>query len=266
MKNFMPYATCHIGDFLHPIYSTLCRKLCIKPNLTRKQWEFIYIIYQLYQKKILSPMTRGIGFGVGIEPLCSFFASLGCQIAATDAPPEIAARDGWSETAQYANNLEMIYKPEILDRSIFNQNVRYQVCDMNDIDPKLTGFDFCWSSCCFEHLGSLQAGIDFVINSVEKTLRPGGIACHTTEYNLSSNEETIDQGVTVLYRKKDIEQLVETLRQRGHHVEPVLIAPKDHPLENYVDIPPYLSDVHLKLQIGSYVCTSIGLVIRRGAQ
>lgn len=264
MENFMSYATCNIADFLHPIYNTLCRKLRITPRLQRKQWEFIYIIYQLYRKKVLHAQAKGLGFGVGSEPLCSFFASLGCQIVATDAPPEIAARDGWTSTAQYANNLDTIYKAEILDRALFNQTVRFQVCDMNQIDPNLTGFDFCWSSCCFEHLGSLQAGIDFVVNSVEKTLRPGGIACHTTEYNLSSNDKTLDNGVTVIYRKRDIDQLVETLRQRGHQVEPIQISPKDHPLGNYVDIPTYCQDIHLKLQLQDYVVTSIGLVIQRG--
>ena len=38
-------------------------------------------------------------------------------------------------------------------------------------------------------------------------LRPGGIAIHTTEFNVSSNDNTVADGDTVIYRKRDIEDL-----------------------------------------------------------
>ncbi|MEO8095823.1 MAG: hypothetical protein ABI632_12955, partial [Pseudolysinimonas sp.] len=121
------------------------------------------------------------------------------------------------------------------------------------------------SSCCFEHLGSLDAGMDFVVNAVENTLRPGGIAVHTTEFNLSSNEHTVETGDTVIYRRRDIEALVQRLRDRGHTVKEFAVAPALHPWDFYVDTPPYTSKVHLKLLLAQYVCTSAGLVIQRGA-
>jgi hypothetical protein len=136
---------------------------------------------------------------------------------------------------------------------------------MNNIDPSLHGFDFCWSSCCFEHLGSLEAGMRFVINSVEKTLKPGGIACHTTELNLSSNEETLEAGETVLYRRRDIQELIERLSDRGHTVSPLKISPARHPLDFHVDSPPYTHNPHIKLTVGGHTTTSVGMVVKRAA-
>jgi hypothetical protein len=135
---------------------------------------------------------------------------------------------------------------------------------MNKIPNHLTDYDFCWSSCSFEHLGTLQHGLDFVVNSVERSLKVGGVACHTTEFNLSSDDQTIETGVSVVYRKRDLEGLSRILQERGHWVEPLRIEPGTLPPDYFVDVPPYLENPHLKLLYDSYVLTSVGLVARRG--
>jgi hypothetical protein len=135
---------------------------------------------------------------------------------------------------------------------------------MRNIPTDLNGFDFHWSSCCFEHLGSLSAGMDFVVNAVENTLRPGGVAVHTTEFNLTTNEQTLETGPTVIYRRRDIEELVGRLRDRGHIVEEFSVAPPSHHWDFHVDTPPYTSKVHLKLLFEQYVTTSAGIVVQRG--
>ena len=135
---------------------------------------------------------------------------------------------------------------------------------MMRIPDALADYDFCWSSCALEHLGSLNAGMDFIVESVEKTLRVGGVACHTTELNLSSDSATLEEGGTVLYRKKDLLSLIDRLERRGHTVEPFSIAPDTHVLDSFVDTPPYEQSPHLKLQLMGYVSTSVGLTIRRG--
>jgi hypothetical protein len=109
---------------------------------------------------------------------------------------------------------------------------------MTAIDAELTGFDFTWSCCCFEHLGSLEAGVQFLINSVENTLKPGGVAVHTTEFNLSSNGDTIVSGPTILYRRRDMEALVSRLEDLGNEVQPFVVAPDSHFLDFHVDLPP----------------------------
>lgn len=103
----------------------------------------------------------------------------------------------------------------------------------------------------------------FVINSVEQTLKSGGVACHTTEFNLSSNDHTVDNDSTVIYRLNDINELADRLRARGHHVEPIVIAPDAHFMDFYVDVPPYTDLPHLKLKLGKYITTSIGIVVKK---
>jgi hypothetical protein len=185
------------------------------------------------------------------------------HITATDAPAEIGVGDGWQSGNEFARALAAMPHGN-LDRAEFERLVEWRECDMNNIDHQLKGYDLCWSSCCFEHLGDLRKGMDFVINSVEKTLRVGGVAIHTTEFNLSSNEETVENGPTVLYRRKDIEQLIAELRERGHVVDTLKVAPDSLAIDGYVDTPPYHAPPHLKLALLGFTSTSVGLVIRRG--
>jgi hypothetical protein len=204
---------------------------------------------------------RGIGFGVGIELLPSLFASLGTEVTATDAPSDEL---GWGLGGQRSESAGQLFYENMVSREIFDRLVHFEPCDMNDIPAHLAGYDFCWSSCAFEHLGSLQNGCDFVINSVEKTLRIGGVACHTTELNMSSDDATIEEPGLSLYRKSDLVTLCTTLAERGHVVEPLRIEAGDLPPDYLVDLPPYCEDLHLKLLLEQYVSTSVGIVARRG--
>jgi hypothetical protein len=262
---FMPYSNCVSADFFHPRFDEICQAIHHPFMMHRKVWEWVYIIHQLQSSGILQPGARGLVFGVGSERLPAYFAKLGAQIVATDAPEEIGEANGWKATGQYSAALSNLRYEDVVEGDVFDRLVSYEQCDMNNISEHLTGFDFNWSSCCFEHLGDLEAGIQFVINAVEKTLRVGGIAVHTTEYNLSSNDETLDTGPTVIYRRRDIEELIRRLRDRGHEVEELRIAPDMHPLDFHVDMPPYSHNPHLRLMLDRYVATSLGIVVRRGA-
>lgn len=82
--------------------------------------------------------------------------------------------------------------------------------------------------------------------------------------NLSSDAETVEAGPTVLFRRRDIEKLVSRLEERGHQVQKFTLAPDFHPLDFYVDIPPYRQEPHVKLMIRRFICTSVGIVVRRG--
>src|SRR5205814_9475117 len=110
----------------------------------------------------------------------------------------------------------------------------------------------------------LEKGLAFVERSVEQTLKPGGVACHTTEFNLSSNDATVESGATVVYRKRDLESLIARLRERGHTVADLVVAPDAHHLDGYVDTPPYNESPHLRLELEGYAATSVALVVRRG--
>src|ERR1039458_7107590 len=262
-SDFMSFSTCNARDFLHPKYKRIIDMMMFPRLFHRKYWEFVFIFHQISQELDLSG-KRGLGFGVGKEPLAAAFVKHGAQVTATDAPESIAVGDGWVGTGQFASGVDALICAGIVDRAEFNTQVSFREVDMNDIPPDLTDYDFCWSSCCLEHLGDLDKGLAFIINSIERTLKVGGIACHTTEFNLSSNEQTIETGPSVLYRRKDIEALSRELRTRGHEVWDFRVAHDSVAIDGYVDTPPFSQVPHLKLDIGGFACTSAGIVVRRG--
>jgi hypothetical protein len=71
--------------------------------LHRKFWEFAYISQCLEERGMLQPGRRGLGFGVGREPLASVFAKRGCAIVATDLAANAATRLGWAQSNQHAS-------------------------------------------------------------------------------------------------------------------------------------------------------------------
>jgi hypothetical protein len=256
-------STCAAAHFVHPEYVRLAASVGAKNNFHRKPWEWVFIMYHIAKNGGIGPGKRGLGFGVGGEPLAYSFAKQGAAVRATDAPPTIGEAGGWVGGNQLASSLSAIPQGN-MDPTEFARLVSFSHCDMNNIDPELRDFDFCWSSCALEHLGSLRAGMEFVINSVEKTLRRGGVAVHTTEYNVRSNDETIDNFWTVIYRQRDIDQLIGELRARGHIVDNFIVAPDLDEIDEHVDVPPYAHDPHLKLAFEGMVMTSCGIVVRRG--
>ncbi len=210
----------------------------------------------------MSSATKGLGFAVGEEPLSSLFASRGVDILATDLPAEEAQKIGWVDTGEHASGMAILNKRNLCDPKVFSERVEFQSCDMNNIPQAFDEkFDFVWSACAFEHLGSIRHGQEFVYNSI-KCLKPGGIALHTTEYNISSKTDTLDNEGTVIFRQCDIQAIIDTLLRQGHAVE-MDWDEGDGPADQFVDVAPYVHNPHLKLQIGKYITTSIGLIIRK---
>lgn len=230
--------------------------------LHRKLWEWCFITDVLDRQGMLSNGKSGLGFAVGREPLVAFFASKGASILASDLDVDRAATAGWVGSNEHAASLEMLNERNICPPDIFAQNVRFQEVDMNNFSKDQLGeFDFVWSSCAFEHLGSLENGLRYVENAMY-CVKSGGLAVHTTEFNVGSNELTHEEGGTVIYRRRDIDELVLRLRNAGHQVK-VKYNFGDHPADYNVDVPPYTHDVHLKLHLMGHTTTSIGLVIRK---
>jgi len=230
-------------------------------HLHRKIWEYEFVAQALFERDMLRSGRRGLGFAVGRESLPALFASLGCDVLATDLDYEKAARGKWVETAQYAGSLEALNAKGVCDDKEFRDRVAFRFVDMRALPDDLGVFDFLWSSCSLEHLGTLALGEKFIQESL-KYLRPGGIAVHTTEYNLSSNFFTLSRGQTVLYRRKDIERIATDLRQRGCSID-LDFTQGDGPHDRFVDRPPYKNPVHLRLKIWGHVVTSFGLIIQK---
>jgi len=251
---------CTQAQFDEPDYAYWCAQIREAPRFHRKQWEFCFILSALEQSGRLRHGRRGLGFGVGQEPLVAVMASMGIHVLATDLAEEQAEAQGWTN-GQHAAAQDELNARGICPSYLFEERVRHRVVDMNDIPPDLTGFDFTWSACALEHLGSIPLGLRFIRNSL-RCLKPGGVAVHTTEYNLHSDTETLEEGGTVLFRRQDILRLAGELRAEGHHIT-LNLNPGHGPLDQHVDVAPYSVDKHLKLALAGFVTTSIGLVVTK---
>lgn len=253
---------CTATQMREPKYADWCRRLGMHPTSHRKQWEFIFICRALEHYGALRDGAHGLGFGVGVEPLPSVFAAAGCHIVATDLPADDDRAAAWNATDQLGASLRQIHQPNLCDEKAFLERVSYRPVDMTAIPADLTGFDFTWSSCAYEHLGSIEAGLDFFENSLA-CLKPGGLAVHTTELNLSSNRDTLNQGSTVLFRRRDFEALAERLIHQGHEVIPITFDCGETDLDRVIDVPPYTNDPHLRLALLRWVATSFGMIVRK---
>lgn len=251
---------CTASQFNEPEYKRMCEALRVRPTLHRKQWEFVYILRCLHASGSVRAGARGLVFGVGRERIPSYLALQGCQLLVTDLPPD-EDQGNWAGRTQHAQSADQCFFDSIVDRDVFRDRVLFRPVNMMRIPSDLTDFDFCWSACCFEHLGSLDAGFDFVRHSLD-CLVPGGIAVHTTEFNIGSPDVTLEDGSCVVYRERDIAQFVEELQSEGHRVS-LNLCPGNDVVDTYVDAHRD-SDIHLRLYVAHKIlATSIGLYIQK---
>jgi SAM-dependent methyltransferase len=253
---------CKAKDWYSDWFQRWCHEMNDPIRFHRKQWEFVYVMQALWERDCIKQGKKGLVFAVGTEPGPSVFANYGCDILATDIFPEEGKEKGWTNADQLCFGIESLNKRGLTDDATLRKHVSYRAVDMNEIPSDLKGFDFNWSSCSFEHLGSIKKGLQFLKNQL-KTLKPGGWAVHTTEFNISSNDVTLDNCDTVVFRMRDLEQLAKELRSEGHFVEELDYSLGGLPEDFQVDVFPHTEDVHLKLQLNEFVVTSIGLIIRK---
>lgn len=166
----------------------------------RKLWEYAYVLQALHDKDMLRPGLRGLGFGCGAEPIGSYLASRGIDTLVTDLDPEAMAAKGWRDSGQHAASREAAFHACLVDKDSFEARVSHCFVDMTAIPEDLSSFDFCGSICALEHLGSIESGLAFVKNAMT-TLKPGGVAVHTTEFNFLDDERTVDNWPTVLFQR-----------------------------------------------------------------
>lgn len=255
---------CTQEQLSQPWFQAWCEAMVEPPLVNRKTWEFAYVAEVLDKLGMLQSGRRGLGFGVGREPLVSLFASRGTDVVATDLAPTAKEAREWRLSDQHAFDVESMIRPGVVDPEVFRRHVTWRAVDMREIPEDLSGFDFCWSVCSLEHIGTLEAGLEFIENSLS-TVAPGGIAVHTTEFNLSSNEDTVEAGPTVIYRERDIRELTDRLEAAGHEVAALDLSRGEGLLDHYVDVPPFADEPVLRFLFASYTLTSVALIVRRGS-
>ena len=253
---------CSQAQLNTPEFRFWCREIREPLRYHRKLWEYCYLLQVLSHEGMMAPGRRGVGFGVGRETSVAVLAARGVHVTATDLDMESAQQE-WVETGQHAGSLADLNERWICPPDTFEQLVNFRVQDMNAISPDLNGYDFAWSLCAFEHLGNIEKGLAFVKNSLN-CVKPGGLIVHTSELNCFSDEETLDNGPIVLFRRKDFRRLADELAAQGHEVT-VNFTLGDDELDRYVDEAPYTARRHLRLRLGGHVTTSFGIVVRKKA-
>jgi glycosyltransferase involved in cell wall biosynthesis/SAM-dependent methyltransferase len=257
---------CVNRDFQTDYYQYWIEKLKAPTMIHRKYWEWVVMSQALNERGFLKAGKKGMGFAVGNEPLPSAFASLGCEIVATDQSYDIPeAKEDWATSDQLCRGKQALNEKEICPPETFDKLVSFREVDMNNIpkDLKQGEFDFIWSSCAFEHIGSIEHGLRFVKESL-KCLKPGGMAIHTTEFNCSSNAGTVNAHNLVFFRHRDIQRLIGELAAEGYRVEP----PDYWMGDSKYDLTPMKQPhnhlaPHLKIELGGYIATSLLLIIHK---
>jgi hypothetical protein len=254
---------CSYAQTRDAAYGRWCEALALPHLCHRKQWEWCYIAQVLACAGLNQPGRRGLGFGVGTEPIVAYLASAGSEIVATDLAAKASAARRWAETGQHAAAVGELNRDGRCPDEQFRELVTFRPVDMNDVPDDLRDFDFTWSSCALEHLGDLHAGFEFFLRQID-CLRPGGVGVHTTEYNVSSNISTVSRGHTVLYRRRDIEELAREVARRGHSMD-VTFGLGHSTQDRHIDRDPW-SNTHLKIESGGHVVTSFGLVVTKASE
>jgi SAM-dependent methyltransferase len=224
----------------------------------RRIWEYAFVLQALAQFGKLKAGMKGLEFGSG-NPLASYLASKGCEVVAADTHQLTA---------------DQIYRSNLLDRGSFDSRVRTRVVDLFALPPDLQGFDFCWSIGRLQHIGSLARGVAFV-ESIADTLKPGGVAVHTTEFSFAIDNQTVDNWGTVLFQRRHFEEMAQRLERKGCRVLPLDFNIGARPLDRFIDVPPFdmpgdnlkvwsQDTMHIKVNIDGFPCTSFGLAVVKG--
>jgi 2-polyprenyl-3-methyl-5-hydroxy-6-metoxy-1,4-benzoquinol methylase len=253
-----------------------CGQLHTPVVFHRKLWELAYVLQAIYENGHMREGAKGLGFGCGVEPLPSYLAAQGVLVTMTDLPAEAAKAAGWVDTNQHVATLNQAFQPHLVTEEAFDALVDLRDVDMNAIPNDLTDYDFCWSICALEHLGTLENGLSFIENSL-RTLRPGGLSVHTTELNIDAEGGTINNWATVLFQRQHFEALATRLREQGHDVAELNFQYGKKPMDRFIDLPPFHHDLpsdmaewlgdplHLKVGIDGFACTCFGIIVRKAS-
>jgi hypothetical protein len=138
---------------------------------------------------------------------------------------------------------------------------------MNWIPTDLGKFDFIWSACALEHLGTLHHGLFFILHTMSM-LNKNGIAVHTTEFNINSEIATNDYKLNNIYRASDILRLKSIVTNiGGYEIPNINLSRSNHPANTFIDSWPNYNDgitgPHINLKIDEFDSTSIIIIIKK---
>jgi len=262
----------HAADFREEWLTLAAAQLCHPqpPPVHRKLWEHAVVLHvyrTLQAARQLPVRPRVLGFGVGQEPLPSWFAAHGASVLATDKAAG-TSNPGWAATGQHASSVADLPRLSYVSPEEMAAAVSFCAIDMADLPSSLLHGerDMIWSCGSSEHIGGVETSLAFFARAMA-ALRPGGVAVHTTEYEYSHAPglPVLDTPDLVLFRDEHLSDLADRLFAQGDTLLPLDAAPGDEPADLYVDRPPYTHNPHLCVEVcGGRLTTSIALIAVRG--
>lgn len=232
-------------------------RLDARTALHRKDWEFAAVARLVR----LEHPERVLVLAAGRERLVSWLAAQNVTVVATDQRAEGAR--AWVHSNQHSSTREDLYHPDLVSWEQFAAHVTHEELDMT-VDPVpehlRSAFDLVYSLCAVEHVGTLERSKAIPVRFMA-SLRSGGLALHTTEFTLSSLDSTVMYGDPVIWRRQDVERVLDALIHEGHEVEP----PCWDAGPAIVDTPPFSPQrEHVHLRLLEHTVTSYALIARRG--
>lgn len=259
-------------DFELPEYRRWVKRLSLEDAAHHaKFWEQMMIYEALKEHGVLAKGKKGIGFGVGTEPLVSVFANEGAQVLATDQAPEDEAL-AW-DNGQLAKGKSSLYDKKLIDKKKFDKNVSFEHHDMNIFNKKWADkFDFAWSNCVIGHLGSMKLSEKHLVRH-SKYIKYGGISVLTTELNISSLTETVDDNSgTIIWRLSDLRRLFSKMLDEDMVASRFKLRLKADDTDDYIyyeigsNTPDgiYLPDAYItKIPFSNYAIVQIQIIFKK---
>lgn len=108
-------------------------------------------------------------------------------------------------------------------------NLTVHSMDMLHVDLPKNSFDFIWSMCAVEHVGTIEQ-ITEAVRQAGELLTDDGVMWISTEFNLSHRPHRTDS--TLFLTRADIAQMIHG--SGLHVVEPIQLRLSDHPMNTPV--------------------------------
>ena len=246
---------CTAAQCEEPAFKEILQAMAMLPRLHRGVWQHVYVVSVLATLGCIAPGRSALGLGVRRERIPALLASRGVAVVAIADPgrvPDQEARGGLH-----------LFHPEVVHLEDFEALAHYHEADLRDPRADLgAGYDAVWSCALAQHMGSVERVLGFLERSLD-VLKPGGVAVHTFDFNISSDDQTVDRADFAIPRRRDMEALALRLKRAGHEMLPLNLHPGHDTADGVVDVPPY-GLPHLKIEVGEHVVTSLGLAIRKG--
>lgn len=249
---------CTATQFSETAFAEIASAMAIGTRLHRGIWEPVWVASVLASHGCIAPGKCALGLGAQRERVAALLASRAMAVRVIrlieTAEPNLSL--------QHA--LLQLFYPEIIRIDDFDVLVGMQ--DGDSLDPVrglVADYDCVWSVGVSRRLGSVAAAGDFIRRSLD-ALRPGGIAAHTLDINLSSEAEGDLVEGQLAFHRADLDALVLRLVRDGYEVLPINLYPGHDAADAMIDAPPF-GLPHLKVLSGLQTVGSFGLAIRRPA-